>query len=78
MLSSSSEDTTKAIIATYIRLDKDGVAWIDDTKVRVIESGVGQACSWLQPGGNSFSVPASLASPNPCGVRVLLRPPSRV
>jgi len=37
MLSGSSEDTTKAMIVTHIRLDEHGVAWIDNTKIKVIE-----------------------------------------
>ena len=37
MLSSSEEKTTVSVIPTHIHLDEHGVAWIDNTKVKVIE-----------------------------------------
>ena len=37
MVNGSSEDTTKAMIVTHIHLDEHGVAWIDNTKIKVIE-----------------------------------------
>lgn len=37
MLNSSSEKTTAVVITTHIRLDEHGVAWIDNTRVKVIE-----------------------------------------
>ena len=30
-------NTTTAMIATHIRLDEHGVAWIENTKIKVIE-----------------------------------------
>ena len=37
MLDNSTEKPTTALIPVHIRLDEHGVAWIDDTKVKVIE-----------------------------------------
>lgn len=37
MLSSATEKTNAAVIATHIHIDEHGVAWIDNTKVKVIE-----------------------------------------
>ena len=37
MLNSSTEKTLATVVTAYIHLDEHGVAWIDNTKVKVIE-----------------------------------------
>jgi len=57
MLSSSTDKTTAAATATHIRLDAHGVAWIDHTKVKVIEVVVDKLAHGSSPEEMHFQYP---------------------
>jgi uncharacterized protein (DUF433 family) len=57
MLSSSTEKTLAAGIATHIHLDEHGVAWIDNTKVKVIEVVVDKLAHGSSPEEIHFQYP---------------------
>ena len=57
MWESPTEKTTTAFITTHIRLDEHGVAWIDNTKVKVIEVVVDKLAHGSSPEEIHFQYP---------------------
>ncbi len=45
------------IVETHIRLDKNGVAWIDDTKIKVIEVAIDKIAQGSSPEEMHFQYP---------------------
>jgi hypothetical protein len=45
------------IAATHIRLDEDGVAWIDDTTIKVVEIAIDKIAIGSSPEETHFQYP---------------------
>ncbi len=62
------------VVSSHVRLDEHGVAWIDATRVKVIEV----AMDWLANRSSAeemqFAVPSSVGRPDPWRARLLSRP----
>jgi hypothetical protein len=61
-----------AVAQSLIEIDEQGVAWISDTKVKVMEVALDKTGTWIEPGRYPFSVPTSVTCPGLRRTRLLL------